>query len=302
MPINASYEYTNAEKMYDRAKTLEEKIAAIEEMIRHAPAHKGGENLRKELHNRLKRFLEKKEKSKKTGKSTFKAIKKEGFQCALVGLPNSGKSLLLSKLTNAKPKISPYSFSTIYPEIGTMNYQGAKSQIVDLPSIGSDFFDIGTINTADCIILVIENLKDIEKIRPLLTKAYGKQIIVINKIDMLDSNQLRKLSETIKSKRIPGILISAETGAGIEELKERIFQNMNSIRVYTKEPGKSPSPTPVVLPTNSTVRDIAESIRNGFSKTVKESRVTGPSSKFPNQKVGIDHLLKDKDIVEFKTR
>ena len=70
MPINASYEYTNAEKMYDRAKTLEEKIAAIEEMIRHAPAHKGGENLRKELHNRLKRFLEKKEKSKKSGKST----------------------------------------------------------------------------------------------------------------------------------------------------------------------------------------------------------------------------------------
>ncbi len=301
MPVNAGYEYFNAEKKYSAAQTIEEKIAALEEMIRAAPKHKSSENFVAELKNRLRGLIEKKEKSKKSGKSTQKAIKKEGFQCVLLGLPNSGKSLLLSKLTNAKPKISPYSFSTITPEIGTMDYQGAKSQIVDLPSIGSDFFDIGIVNTADCIILVIENLQDIEKIRPLLAKSYGKQLIAINKVDLLSSEQLRKLQETIRSKRIPGILISAESGIGVEELKERIFQNMNSIRVYTKEPGKSPSPNPVVLPVNSTVKDIAESIRNGFSKTVKESRVTGPSSKFPNQKVGLEHVLKDKDIVEFKT-
>jgi hypothetical protein len=302
MTVNAGYEYFNAEKKYEQAKTIEEKVACLEEMIRAAPKHKSSEKFVAELKNRLRRLLDKKEKAKSTGKTTKKAIKKEGFQCVLLGLPNSGKSLLLSKLTNAKPKISPYSFSTITPEIGTMDYQGAKSQIVDLPSIGSDFFDIGIVNTADCIILVVETIQDIEKIRLLLAKSYGKQIIVINKVDTLSNEQLRKLQETIKSKRIPGILISAETGAGTEELKERIFQNMNSIRVYTKEPGKSPSPSPVVLKQGSTVKDIAESIRNGFSKTVKESRVTGPSSKFANQKVGLDHVLKDKDIVEFKTR
>jgi hypothetical protein len=301
MPVNAGYEYFNAEKKYLAAQTLEEKIAALEEMIRAAPKHKSSENFVSELKNRLRGLIEKKEKSRKTGKSTLKAIKKEGFQCVLLGLPNSGKSLLLSKLTNAKPKISLHPFTTTAPEIGTMDYQGVKSQIVDLPSIGSDFFDIGIVNTADCIILVVETIQDIEKIRPLLTKSYGKQLIVINKVDLLSNEQLRKFQETIKSKRIPGILISAETGAGIEELKERIFQNMNSIRIYTKEPGKSPSPNPVVLKQGSTVKDIAESIRNGFSKTVKESRVTGPSSKFPNQKVGLEHVLKDKDIVEFKT-
>jgi ribosome-interacting GTPase 1 len=160
---------------------------------------------------------------------------------------------------------------------------------------------MGIVNTADCIIIVVESIQDIEKIKSLLSKSYGKQIIAINKIDTLSNEQLRKFQETIKSKRIPGILISAESGVGVEELKERIFQNMNSIRVYTKEPGKSPSPNPVVLRVGSTVKDIAESIRNGFSKTVKESRITGPSSKFPNQKVGLEHILKDKDIVEFKT-
>jgi len=302
MPVNAGYEYFDAEKRYLAAKTIEEKIAALEEMIRAAPKHKSSENFVAELKNRLRGLIEKKEKSKKTGKSTFKAIKKEGFQCVLIGLPNSGKSLLLSKLTNAKPKISSYQFATTKPGIGTLDYHGVKAQVVDLPPIGSDFFDIGIVNTADCIIMVVENLPDIEKIKPLLSKSYGKIIIVINKIDLLSEEQLRKLQETIRSRKIQGIPISAETGAGVEELKERIFQNMNAIRVYTKEPGKPSSPIPVVLPVNSTVRDVAESILKGFSKKVRESRVTGPSSKFSNQKVGLEHILKDKDIVEFKTQ
>ncbi len=301
MPVNAGYEYFNAEKKYSAAQTTEGKIAALEEMIRAAPKHKSSENFVSALKNRLRGLIEKKEKSRKTGKSTAKAIKKEGFQCVLLGLPNSGKSTLLSKLTNAKPKVSQHPFATMRPEIGTMDYYGVKAQIVDLPSIGSDFFDVGIINTADCIIIVTDNLADIGKIRPMLTKSYGKIIVAISKIDTLSSEQLRKLQETIKSRKIPGLLVSAETETGLEELKERIFLSMDSIRVYTKEPGKKASPIPVVLPQNSTVRDIAESILKGFSKKVKESRVTGPSSKFPNQIVGLDHVLKDKDIVEFKT-
>lgn len=301
MPINASYEYTNAEKMYDRAKTLDEKMAAIEEMIRHAPAHKGGENLRAELHNRLKRFEEKKEKNKKTGKTTRKSIKKEGYQCILIGLPNSGKSSLLAKLTNAKPKISASPFTTKEPEVGTMNYQGIKAQIVDIPSIGSEFFDIGAVHTADCLVIVIEYLQDIEKINPFLTRATGKKIIVFSKSDLLDENQTRKLEETIRSKKIPGILVSSIFNQGIEQLKQKIFEYMEAIRVYTKEPGKPRSEDPVTLPKNSTVRDVAESILKGFSKKIKETRISGPSSKFANQRVGLNHVLKDKDVVEFKT-
>lgn len=302
MPINASYEYLNAEKKYNQAQTLEEKITALEEMIRTAPSHKGAENLRAELRARLKKFLEKQEKGKKTGKTTRKTIKKEGFQCVLLGFTNSGKSSLLAKLTNAKPRVDSYQFTTKEPEIGTLDYDGVKAQIVDLPSIGSEFFDIGIVNTADCIIIVMENLNDFEKIKPLLVKAYGKIIMLMNKADLLSENSLRKLSEQIKSKRLDMIIISSLTGYGILELKERIFLAMNSIRVYTKEPGKQPSKIPVVLPINSTVHDVAESIRKGFSNQVKETRITGPSSKFPNQKVGLEHVLKDKDVVEFKTK
>ncbi len=302
MPINAGYEYFNAEKAYLEAKTLDEKIKKLEELIKTAPKHKSSENLLKELRTRLKKLEEKKEKSKKSGKSTKKSIRKEGFQCILLGLPNSGKSSLLAKITNAAPKISPYPFATSYPELGTMDYQGVKAQIIDLPSIGSEALDQGLINTADCIILVIESLIDLEKISPYLTKAQGSQIITINKSDLLSQEQQRKLEATLKSKKLNALIISTITNQNLEQLKQKIFEQMHVIRIYTKEPGKPISNIPLVSKENSTVKDVAESILKGLSNKIKETRITGPSSKFPNQKVGLSHILKDKDIIEFHTR
>ncbi len=302
MPINAGYEYFNAEKEYLNAKTLDEKILTLEQMIRVSPSHKGAENLRAELKTRLKKFREKAEKAKKSGKSSKKGIKKEGFQFVLLGKTNSGKSLLLSKLTNASPKISEFPFTTRASEIGTFYYQGIKAQIIDTPSIGSENFDIGIMHTADCLLIVIENLSELSGLEPIIKRTLGKSLIIINKSDKLSENELRKLEATIKSKKLNGIIISALTGYNLLQLKEKMILMMNVIRIYMKEPGKPHSPIPAILPINSNVRDIAESIRKGFSSQVKESRVTGPSSKFPNQVVGLSHILKDRDIVEFKTK
>ncbi len=301
MSINASHEFISAEKRYLQAKTPEDKIVCLQDMISKAPGHKGAENLRAELRTRLKKLIEKQEKSKKVGKTTKKGIKKEGIQVVLLGFTNSGKSMLLSALTNAKPPISDSPFKTKDPIIGTMDYQGVKAQIVDLPSIGSEFFDVGIINTADIICIVITEIAELEKINPLLAKSYGKQIIVINKADLFSAEQLRKLNEKIKSKKLNALVVSAKTHLNIPKLKEKIFNEMDVIRIYTKEPGKPPSKIPVTLPRYSTIRDVAEAIYKGFSNKVKESRITGPSSKFANQKVGLSHVLKDKDIVEFRT-
>ena len=128
------------------------------------------------------------------------------------------------------------------------------------------------------------------------------KIIIINKSDLLTDNQLRKLQETIKSKKVKGIIISAKTNYNIERLKQIMLEQMDVIRVFTKEPGKVKSPYPITLPKNSSVKDVAESIRKGFSLQVKGTKLTGPSSKFSNQKVGLSHVLKDLDIVEFHTR
>lgn len=304
MPINATHEFISAEKEYLQAQTLEEKISCLEEMIRVAPKHKGAENLLKELRTRLKKLRQKQEKLSKQKKSSShkKGIRKEHFQCVIIGLPNSGKSSLLAKLTNASPKISPYPFTTKSPEIGTMDYQGVKAQIVDLPPIGSENFDQSITNTADCLLITITSLADLEKIFQHLQKAQGEKIILFNKSDLLPKEQQRKLEETIKAKKLNAILISAESSQNIELLKEKIFKIMHVIRVYTKEPNKQPSKIPIVLKENSTIKNVAESIRKGFSAQIKETKLTGPSGKFQNQRVGLSHVCKDLDIVEFHTR
>src|SRR3989344_8251402 len=95
---NQGYEFLDSEKKYLAAQTLEERIFFLEEMIRNSKKHKGTESMLAEMKTRLKKFREKQEKAKKSGKGK-KGIKKEGFQFVLVGKTNSGKSFLLSKLT-----------------------------------------------------------------------------------------------------------------------------------------------------------------------------------------------------------
>ncbi|MDP4039484.1 MAG: GTPase [Candidatus Pacearchaeota archaeon] len=299
MPINASYEYFEAEKKYLAAQTLEERIKCLEELIRKAPRHKGSENLLAELRLRLKKFREKSEKARKAGKGK-KGIRKEGYQAALVGKTNSGKSSLLNKLTNANSKVSLTEYSTINPEVGIMDFEGVKIQVIDLPSINGRDFDSGIANNANCLLLVINNFEDLNDIEKVLEKTEGKRIIVFNKIDLLNENEIRKIDARFRSKRINFIFVSALTGWGVEDLKRKIFSETEMIRVFTKEPGKKKNEDPVVLKEGSSVKDVAETIYKGFSRRVKETRLTGPSGKFVNQRVGMNHKLKDMDVVEFK--
>ncbi len=298
---NQGPEYFAAENKYLNAQSPEDQIFWLEEMIKNFKKHKGSENMLSNIRSRLKKLKEKAEilKKKLSGK---KGIKKEGFQFVLIGLPNSGKSSLLSKLTNAPLKASPNFFSTKHPELGTFLYEGVKAQVVDLPPITSEHFDIGIVNTADCLLIVIESLADLEKINHLLFRAPKKRIIILNKSDLLSQNELRKLSETLKSKKIFGIIISSYEDYNIDSLKSLMLSQMDVIRIFTKEPGKPSTKIPVVLKINSNVKDVAEFILKGFSQKIKETRLTGPSSKFPNQKVGLTHILKDLDIVEFHTK
>jgi hypothetical protein len=302
MSTNQGPEYFGAEKKYQQAQTLNEKIYWLGEMIRNFKKHKGSENMLANIKQRLAKLVEKGEKAKKTGKTTKKSIRKEGFQCVLVGPTNTGKSSLLSALTNARPKISSYQFTTKEPEVGTMDYEGVKAQIVDIPSTGSENFDIGIIHTADAILFVIDSLEQLKPLEELTKAAVGKKLVVFNKLDTKTEEELRKLDATIKSKKINGTVISAVFGTNIEEIKKKIFSMMDIVRVYTKEPGKIPSNQPIVLDKNSTVKDAAEKIAKGFSSKIVETRISGPSSKFANQKVGLSHIVKDKDIVEFHTR
>jgi uncharacterized protein len=304
MPVNVGPEYVAAEKKYLDAKTLDEKMKWLEEMIRVSPKHKSSENFVSELKMRLRKLQDKQEKEKKKGKSSKVGIRKESMQAVIVGFANSGKSSLLSILTNAKPRISHNNFSTTNPQIGMMSYDSADIQLIENPAIDSEYYDKGLTNTTDTVIMLITKLEEINEIEKHLDKTNGKKVLVINKIDLLSENEKRKIEANLKSKfkKYEFVLISSLTGEGIEELKGKLFHSFGKLRIYTKEPGKQKTNRPIILEPNSSVRDVAEKILKGFSKKVKETKIWGPSSKFAGQIVGLNHKLKDLDVVEFKTR
>jgi len=299
MPINAHPEYIKAEQEYHSAATDEERLKALEQMIRTMPKHKSAEALRKNIRTRYKKLKQELQSKKKKSKSS-KGIKKEQLQAILIGLTNSGKSSILSCLTNAKPKIASYGFTTLEPEIGALNYENCNIQIIDLPPVASENFNKGLLNTTDLLLLVVEKIHEIKTVlESIKQNKESKRIIIFNKIDLYDEETKRKISETLKSKRYNFVLVSAKTREGIEELKEKIFKSFGIIRIYTKQPGKKPDNKPLILPPKSTLKDVAEKVLHGYSKKIKYAKIWGPSSKFSGQKIGLKHEVKDKDIVEF---
>lgn len=294
MPINASPEYYKAYAEYLNAKTLEERIRRLEEVIRQAPKHKSSEVLLAQLRLRLSKLKKESEtKSKKGGGK--KGIKKTGdAQMIILGTENSGKSLLLSRITNANPEISELPFTTIKPEIGTLDLDGLKVQIIEMPA-NADSESFSLVHGANLLLILTKSLKEIIKWTKLISekRIRTKKIFVFNNKEDLEDEELKKIRNL---KNISEI--SLKDDKNIKELKERIFENLDLIRIYTKEPGKEKSSVPMILEKGATIYDMAEKIHKEYPKRFLNAKIWGKSAKFGGQIVGIGHKLEDKDIVE----
>lgn len=300
---NQSPAYQKAEGMFLAAQTNADRLKWLEEMIKECPRHKSSEKMLANLKTRYIKLKEKIEAAKKTSKgASRKGIKKEDMQAVIIGFTNSGKSSLISELTNAKPEIGEQMFTTQEPEVGMMNYNNElQIQMIEIPAINSEYYDRGLVNTAEVIIILVTDLKQIDEIKKVLDKAAGKQIIVFNKTDLMNENEKRKLVATLQSKKYDFVIISTTNQEGINGLKDKIFKSFGKLRVYSKEPGKPKSAKPIILESGSTVEDVAKKLFKTTS-IIKDASVTGPSGKFPNQKVSVKHILRDLDVVEFKTK
>lgn len=83
-----------------------------------------------------------------------------------------------------------------------------------------------------------------------------------------------------------------------ENIGDEIWKRLDIIKVRTKMPGKKPDHPPVALKKDSEVRDLAEHVHKDFIKNFRFARIWGKSAKFEGQSVGLNHKLKDDDIVE----
>ena len=157
---------------------------------------------------------------------------------ALVGLPNAGKSSLLSRISNARPKVAEYPFTTIQPVLGTVDSDERQLVVADVPGLiegasegaglGHEF--LAHLERARLLLHVIdasdgEPAEQFEAIDRELT-AYGSglpelpQVVVLNKVDLLRSPPSLRLDD----ERITGVYAtSCATGQGIEEFRRALF-------------------------------------------------------------------------------
>ena len=295
MPINATVEYSLAEREFQEAETIEEKLKALRKMLSTAPTHKGAEKLRAHIRKQIAKYKELIALEKRSKKRKSISIKKEGAgQIVLVGLPNSGKSTLLSKLSGKSVEIADYEFTTKEPLQRMIPFENVKIQCIEIPAIYEGFYEnkngrqlFGLIRNADLVVLVLRNKDDLK----IIKKECEKANIILDSVKKYH-------------KKFTDYLISIEVtwkDFNDPDLVKKIWKKLSKVRVQTRTKDKI-APKPIILNKGATVEDAARIVHKDFVKNFKYAKVWGPSAKFDGQQVGLDHELKDTDIIEIFTK
>src|SRR5213596_3292649 len=115
-------------------------------------------------------------------------------------------------------------------------------------------------------------------------------------IDLVSQDYVKGLQSKLpRWKLVP---ISAEKGVGIAKLKDEMYETLQFMRVFLKPQGKEADlADPLIVKANSDVGMVCDAIHRDWRKRFRYANVWGPSAQFPGQKVGLDHPLKDSDIL-----
>lgn len=130
------------------------------------------------------------------------------------------------------------------------------------------------------------------------TKIFKPALILINKIDL----NPKAVEEFKKATGKDAIGISTITGEGLSRIGEALFNILGIMRIYTKEPNGEVAKKPLVVPVGTKVIDVAKIVHSQLYKNFKYARVWGKSVNYDGEKVGADHVLADKDVVEIRVK
>ena len=164
----------------------------------------------------------------------------------LVGFPNAGKSTLVSALSNARPKIANYPFTTMEPSLGIVGYRDGKSFVMaDIPGIiegASEGKGLGLrflrhIERNSLLLFMVPGdtddikreydilLNELAQFNPELLDKH--RVLAVTKCDLLDAELIEMLKETLPDD-LPVVFISAVANMGLDELKDVLWQELNA--------------------------------------------------------------------------
>lgn len=329
MPANLTPQYYKLEREFKAERDPQEKLRLARELLAIMPKHKGTDKLQAELKAKISKLKEQVE----SGGARHGAhrtdshdhIEREGArQIILIGPPNSGKSSLLDSLTNAKPQIADFPFTTQQPSAGMMEFETVRFQLVDTPPIAAEHMDAylpNLVRAADLVALVADVTDpDVEThLRIVFDRLEEKRIRLCagNPGDAPDPLYAFKPTIILAHKyleehglevvdRIRGafagftvVPTSILDDRSMESFKAAIYSALEIIRVYTKRIGHDVEwKDPIVLPVGGTVEQAALSIHKDFARNLQFAKIWGAHT-FDGQRVKSSYVLADKDVIEF---
>ncbi len=326
MAANLTQRYRKAERAYRDAQTAEEELDCLRVLFRELPKHKGTERLQADLKQKISLAKKACLEGRTTGKATRLRIPHQGAgRVLLIGAPNVGKSQLLKTLSKAEPEIAAYPFSTREPTPGMMPYEDILVQLIDTPPITSDYLDADTqalIRGADLVLLLVDLSVDrpasqarevVDRLMQTKTQlatstylspsdvglALTETFLVLNKIDLPDARERAEAFRESSEFEFRRLSISAESGEGVNELRESVFRALDVVRVYTKMPNQKEADfqKPFTIRRGGSLGDVAELIHHDLAENLRFARVWG-SKVHDGAVVKRDYIVHDKDIVE----
>lgn len=219
--------------------------------------------------------------------------------------PQDQLKMVLNELENARisPK-QPISHIRISRAKGGEGVQVAVSgRLVDcdIEGVQSLVREYG-LNNALVRISGEARQNDVEDALLESTSIYKPAVLVANKLDLPPARRnLEGLSQAVTD--LPVIPVSCMTRENLHLIGGAVFKALAIIRVYTKEPNENTHSTePFVLRTGSTVAELAERIHTELYENFRFARIWGSTAKYPGERVGLGHVLVDRDIVEIHAK
>lgn len=318
MPANLTPEYLDAEERFKKASKHEEKLAALEEMLRLIPKHKGTEKMQADLKRRLSRFRKQaaEKKSSASAQRPFHYVEREGAgRAVLAGPPNSGKSDLLSRLTSARPDVADYPFVTRAPQPGMMKFEDVQIQLVDTPPLAPEILEpwqMAMLEQSDVVVLLFDVqdpllLDQTDYLLSLLDErglsaridSTPPVLVLGNKTDLPGGTENFRAWRELFAGRIDPAPFSARNSDRLDWFRKMVFELLDVVRVYTKAPGKKveEDQKPFVLRRGSTVLEAAAAVHKELAENFAFARIWA-AGKYDGQMVERDYVLEDGDLLE----